>query len=186
MNYAIDDFTPSGNLSYINEHGEILHQTLLKEIFNLRWYIPHLMDENEDQAEDSLSQQNWTKQTNWKFIKYVNDERKSPTQSSEYIIIFEDGSYIVSTTPEEILHILKDKYEINIYLQDKYPHGPGERDICQCHIKLYLEKLYVNVNMLFNDKLPTDLHISFQIIKLLIKKGNLNLIHNKNTYVHFN
>ena len=38
--------------------------------------------------------------------------------------------------------------------------------------------------MLFKDKLPTHLHISFEIIKLLIKKGNLNLIHNKNTYEH--
>ena len=38
--------------------------------------------------------------------------------------------------------------------------------------------------MLFKDKLPTHLHISFEIIKLLTKKGNLNLIHNKNTYEH--
>ena len=33
--------------------------------------------------------------------------------------------------------------------------------------------------MLFKDQLLTDLYISFEIIKLLIKKGNLNLIHNK-------
>ena len=75
------------------------------------------------------------------------------TQSSEYIIIYEDELYIVSTTPEEILHMLKDKYKINTYLQDKYPHDPGGRDICQCQIKQYLEKLYANVNILFNDKL---------------------------------
>ena len=49
-----------------------------------------------------------------------------------------------------------------------------------------MEKLYINDNMIFHDKLPQYLYISFQIIKLLIKKGNLNLIHNKNTYVHFN
>ena len=73
---------------------------------------------------------------------------------------------------------------INIYLQDKYPHDPRGRDMCQ--IKEYLETLYENVNILFNDKLPTDLHIAFQIIKLWIKKGNLNFIHNKNTYEHFN
>ena len=36
--------------------------------------------------------------------------------------------------------MLKDKYKINIYLQGKYPHDPGGRDICQ--IKEYLEKLY--------------------------------------------
>ena len=70
--------------------------------------------------------------------------------------------------------MLKDKYKINIYLQDKYPHDPGGRDIHQ--IKEYLEQLYENVNMLFNNKLPTDLCTAFQIIKLLIEKGNLNLI----------
>ena len=32
------------------------------------------------------------------------------TQS--YIIICQDGLYILSTTPEEILHMLKDKYKI--------------------------------------------------------------------------
>ena len=31
LNYTIDDFTPSVNLSYINEHGEILHQTPMHE-----------------------------------------------------------------------------------------------------------------------------------------------------------
>ena len=49
-----------------------------------------------------------------------------------------------------------------------------------------MEKLYINDNMLFKDKLPQDLYIVFQIIKLLIEKGNLNLIHNKNSYHHFN
>ena len=52
LNYIIDDFTPSGSLFYINEHGEILHQTPLKEVFNLRWYIQHLMDEIENEAEN--------------------------------------------------------------------------------------------------------------------------------------
>ena len=106
------------------------------------------------------------------------------TQSSEYIIIYHDELYIASITPEEILHTLQDKYKIIIYLQDEYPHDPGGRNICQ--IKEYLEKLYENVNMLFKDKLPRDLYISFEIIKLLIKKGNLNLIHNNNTYEHMN
>ena len=42
------------------------------------------------------------------------------------------------------------------------------------------------MTVLFNDNLPTDLHTAFQIIKLMIEKGNLNLIHNKNSYQHFN
>ena len=65
-------------------------------------------------------------------------------QSCEYIILYHDELYIASITPEGILHTLQDKYKINIYLQDKYPHDPGGRDICQ--LKEYLEKLYVNVN----------------------------------------
>ena len=47
LNYPIDDITPSGNLCYMNKHGEILHQRPMKEVFNLRWYIQHLMAENE-------------------------------------------------------------------------------------------------------------------------------------------
>ena len=378
LNYTIDDFTPSGNLSYMNQHGDILHHTPLREVFNLRCYIQHLMDETEDQHGNPLSEENWMKQNSWKFIKYLihhtcsmtpeqlkqkpfegifknqhekvdteeeesnEEEEKSTTssdkseqdseseitfededdpntsethqlknvfnvtthdeensseaeddtledeivtemqtyenngednkqedkflttnfevkvenrnidgliaystdqkifkvkvnsgtdqevwgvyidfqsihskwmidailqhmgfyittenqnvmmrenhdtQSSEYIIICQDGLFIVSTTPGEILHMLKDKYKIDIYLQDKYPHDPGGRDICHYQIKEYLEHLYENINILFNNKFPMDLHTEFQIIKLLIEKGNLNLIHNKNSYQHYN
>ena len=108
------------------------------------------------------------------------------TQSSECIIICQDGLYILSTAPEEILHMLKDKYKINIYQQDKYPHDPGGRDIYHYQIKEYLEHLYENMNILFNNKFPTDLHTEFHIIKLFIDNANLNLIHNKYSYQHFN
>ena len=80
LNYTIDDFTPSGNLCYMNKHGEILQQKPpLKEVFNLRWYIQHLIDQNENEAENPLSKQNWMKQTNWKFIKFVNHHNHSMT-----------------------------------------------------------------------------------------------------------
>ena len=49
-----------------------------------------------------------------------------------------------------------------------------------------MEKLYINDDMLFKDKQPQALYTAFQIIKLLIQKGNLNLIQNKNSYQHFN
>ena len=62
------------------------------------------------------------------------------TKSSEYIFICQDDLYIASTTPEEILNMLEDKYKITIYLQGKYPHDPGGTDICQ--IKEYMEQLY--------------------------------------------
>ena len=106
------------------------------------------------------------------------------TKSSEYIFICQDDLYIASSTPEEILHMLQDKYKINIHLESNFPHDPGGTNICQ--LKEHLEKLYANVNMLFRDKLQTYLHIASEIIKLFIRKGNLNLIHIKNTFQHFN
>ena len=33
LNYPIDDFTPSGNLFYMNEHGDILPYTPMKKIY---------------------------------------------------------------------------------------------------------------------------------------------------------
>ena len=348
----------------MNQHGDILHHTPLREVFNLRCYIQHLMDESEDETQNPLSEENWMKQNNWKFIKYVIDQRHSMTpeqlkkkpfeesfknqhekvdteegesneeeeksttssemseqdsesdtttedekepnttethqvynvlnetthdeenvseaeddtsqeqnvikmqiyennqeqniqnnkllstnfevkvknrkveglitystdqqifklkvnsgtdqevrgvyidfqsihskwmidailqhmgfyvttenrnvmmrenhntQPSEYIIICQDGLFIVSTTPEEILHMLKDKYKINIYLQDKYPHDPGGRDIYHYQIKEYLEHLYKNMNILFNNKFPTDLPTEFQINRIFSKSKN--------------
>ena len=63
LNDPIDDFTPSGNLCYMNEHGDILPYTPMKKIFNLRWYIQHLMDESEDQDQNPLSEEIWMKLT---------------------------------------------------------------------------------------------------------------------------
>ena len=79
LNYPIDDFTPSGNLCYMNEHGDILPYTPMKKIFSLRWYIKHLMDENEDEAQHPLSEENWMKQSNCKFMKYVIHHRHTMT-----------------------------------------------------------------------------------------------------------
>ena len=104
------------------------------------------------------------------------------TQSCEYIIICQDGLYIASTTPEEIVHMLEDKYKIfkiNILMI-------LVEEIYKYQVKEYLENLYDNMNILFNDNLQTNLNTAFQIIKLLIGKGNLNLTHNTNSYQHFN
>ena len=90
------------------------------------------------------------------------------TISFEYIIIYHDELYIASTTSQEILHMLKDKFKINIYLESNFPHDPGGTNICQ--LKEYLEKLYANVNMLFKDKLRRVFYTTFDIIELLIKK----------------
>ena len=55
----------------MNEHGVSLPYTPMRKIFNSRWYIQHLMDESEDEAQNPLSEENWMKQNNCKFIKYV-------------------------------------------------------------------------------------------------------------------
>ena len=57
----------------------MVHQTPLHELFNLKWFIQHLIDQSEDENENPLSQQNWMKQTNWKFIKYVIHHKHSMT-----------------------------------------------------------------------------------------------------------
>ena len=49
----------------------------MKQFFNLRWYIQHLVDEYEYQYGDNewtnpLSESNWTYRTNKQFMKYVN------------------------------------------------------------------------------------------------------------------
>ena len=66
---------------YFKENGEILDQTPLQELFNLRWYIQHLIDQNEsyNEAQNPLSEQNWMNQTNWKVIKYVIHNKHSMT-----------------------------------------------------------------------------------------------------------
>ena len=51
----------------------------MHEVFILRWYIHNLMDENEDENENHLSQQNWMKWTNWEFLKYVIHHKHSMT-----------------------------------------------------------------------------------------------------------
>ena len=71
LNNTIDDFTPSASLCSINENGELLHQTPLHELFNLRWYIQHLIDESGDEFEHSLSEEIWMKPTTGKSLSML-------------------------------------------------------------------------------------------------------------------
>ena len=48
----------------MNEHGDNLPYSPMKKIFNLRWYIQHLMDEREDEAQNPLSEENWMTMNN--------------------------------------------------------------------------------------------------------------------------
>ena len=87
LEYTDDDFTTTGKICYINENGEKLYRKLMKEFFNHRWYIQHLVDEYEYQYGDNewtnpLHESNWTYRTNKQFMKYVNFTLKemSPEQ----------------------------------------------------------------------------------------------------------
>ena len=59
---------------------------------------------------------------------------KHNTKSCECIIIHQDELYIASSTLQEILHIVKNKYKIkinpHIYLESKFPYDPGGTMIC--------------------------------------------------------
>ena len=68
----------------MNQNGEKLYRKLMKEFFNLRWYIQHLVDEYEYQYGDNewtnpLHESNWTCRTNKQFMKYVNFTLKEMT-----------------------------------------------------------------------------------------------------------
>ena len=84
LEYTDDDFTPIGKFCYINENGEKLYRKLMKEFYNLRWYIQHLVDLHEYQYGDNewtnpLHESNWTYRTNKQFMKYVNFTSKEMT-----------------------------------------------------------------------------------------------------------
>ena len=46
LNHIDEDFTPTGNLCYINDNGEKSPTTALQAFYNLRWFIQHLIDRN--------------------------------------------------------------------------------------------------------------------------------------------
>ena len=84
LEYTDDDFTPTGKFCYINENGEKLYRKLMKEFYNLRWYIQHLVDLHEYQYGDNewtnpLHEGNWTYRTNKQFMKYVIHHRHPMT-----------------------------------------------------------------------------------------------------------
>ena len=84
LKYTDDDFTPTGKLCYINENDEKFHRKLMKEFYNLRWNIQHLVDEYEYQYGDNewtnpLHESNWTYRLNKQLMKYVNFTLKKMT-----------------------------------------------------------------------------------------------------------
>ena len=136
----IDDTSEDENITEIatfEHYGEKIHETeesKLTETSQVLTVFNKAIHHEDDSLDDkSMIEIEPSKENG-------EQELENKAKSSEYIFICQDDLYIASTTPQEILNMLKDKYKINIYLQGKYPHDPGGRDICQ--IKEYLEKLY--------------------------------------------
>ena len=107
LKYTDDDFTPTGNLCYINENGEILPTTTLQEFYNLRWYIQHPIDENEYQYDDEewtnpSSESNWIYQTKKTFMKYVNFtlQEMTPEQLKQNAITVHSNQKLVTEEGE--------------------------------------------------------------------------------------
>ena len=71
-------------------------------------------------------------------------------KSCECIIIHQDELYIASSTLQEILHIVKNKYKIkinpNVYQGSSFPYDPGGTMICylqsQCK---YTRNIHINI-----------------------------------------
>ena len=80
---------------------------------------------------------------------------------------------------KQFLNTPENKYKLNInpdfYLGAKYPIDPFCGTII-CQLRKYLEKLIVNVTILFNDNPPQDLKFSLKTMEILITKGNLTLM----------
>ena len=55
-------------------------------------------------------------------------------KTKECVIIHQDELYIASSTLQEILHIVEEKYKIKInsnnYLESNFPYDPGGTMIC--------------------------------------------------------
>ena len=90
LKYTDEHFTPTGKLCYINENSEKLNRKLMKEFYNLRWYIQHLVDKYEYQYGDNewtnpLHESNWTYRTDKDFMKYVKFtlHRMTPEQMKQ-------------------------------------------------------------------------------------------------------
>ena len=108
------------------------------------------------------------------------------TPSSEYIIIHENELYIVSFTPEEILHMLQDKYEINTKFKINI-HMILVEKIFVNVISSNVWKSYMSMLICFSITNFLQIYIMFHSkLSVIDKKANFNLIHSQNTYEHFN
>ena len=127
LTYTDDGFTPIGILCYFNENAEKLHRKLMKKFYNLRWFIQHLIDDNEYQYDDDewtnpLSESNWIYQTNKKFIKYVNFtlQEMTPEQLKQNPIAVHPNQKLDTPTEEGESNIDEQESSISNKEEEKY------------------------------------------------------------------
>ena len=118
-------------------------------------------------------------------LNYTDEDFK-PYGAGNLSYYKENGDSVVkmmSTTPLQMLENLRwyIQHLINesgyLYDDDESNYPLNENKwMLQDTVKFrnILKRYMKNLIMLFNNKLPTDPYTTFQIIKLLIKKGNLN------------
>ena len=75
---------------------------------------------------------------------------KHNTKSCECIIIHQDELYIASSTLQEILHIVKEKYNVkinsNVYQGSDFPYDPGGTMICYLQFQLDTQQnIHINI-----------------------------------------
>ena len=80
LTYTADKFTPTGSLCYYKEKVDsetptMMPTKLLQELYNLRRYITHVINESDydpdDPDFDHLLSDKWLSQTRGRFMKYV-------------------------------------------------------------------------------------------------------------------
>ena len=81
LTYTADKFTPTGSFCYYKEKVDsetptLMQTKLLQELYNLRRYITHIMNESDYDPDDPdfdhpLSEHNWLSQARGRFMKYV-------------------------------------------------------------------------------------------------------------------
>ena len=76
------------------------------------------------------------------------------TKSCECIIIHRDELYIATSTLQEILHIVKEKYKIQInpndYQGSNFPYDPGGTMICQLQSQYDTQQNYISTSYTLN------------------------------------
>ena len=106
LSYDLNDFTPSGNLSYNNEKeaseaATMMSTTPLKELYNLWRYIQHLIldfdcDYDDEDFNNPIDEDNCLLQTRGKYMKFViyhpSTSTKSRQTSNQKLVSFRKGT----------------------------------------------------------------------------------------------